>query len=145
MGNWNFMNSETRLCSTLRGFTRCYSASAATVRNTGVNPFSFWEVHWVLLRPIRRTKQWLSVLLKDTFVVTWGFESTIWWPEKPEFEFGVLYRSATKLPRNRDNNWVFMGGGAIDPTTWILLHNHVEGRTVRNWISITSWDITRTH
>ena len=47
------------------------------------------------LRPIRRTKQWLSVLLKDT---SWGFEPTLCWTETPEIEFGALNRSAITLP-----------------------------------------------
>ena len=68
------MDSETQLFSTLQGATAAHTA--ATARNTGVNPFSFRKVHRVIyltqqmgptaLRPIRRTKQLLSVLLKDT-------------------------------------------------------------------------------
>ena len=73
------MNSETQIFST-RGLQGDVAHRAATDRNTGANPFSFRisaPVSFTLvtqhmgptaLRPIWRTKQWSSVLLKDTSV-----------------------------------------------------------------------------
>ena len=56
--------------------------TANQTRNIGANPFSFRQVHWVLLHALHNTrdkllyvpskgaKHWLEVLLKDTNVTT---------------------------------------------------------------------------
>ena len=49
------------------------------------------------LRPIRTTKQWLSVFLKDTSVTAGVSNAHSADHKTPEFEFGALNRLATTL------------------------------------------------
>ena len=74
---WWILRSKEHLYKGLQSNT---AHTAATTRNTGANPFSFsisalgsftcitQHMGPTTLRPIQRTKQWLSVLLKDTSV-----------------------------------------------------------------------------
>ena len=104
------MNSETQ-CSTLLWFTRCYGAYSSHSQEHRGEPLLFSKCalgsftcitqHMgpTALHPIRRTKQWLSVLLKETSV-TAGDSNPHSADQKHQSEFGALNRLATPLPQD---------------------------------------------
>ena len=71
------MNLRPNYLEPYKGFPRATAHTAATARNTEANPLLFsisalgsftCDMGPMALRPIRRAKQWLCVLLKDTSV-----------------------------------------------------------------------------
>ena len=107
------MNSETQLCITLKGFTRCYDANSSHSQEhrcesllfsiSALGCFTCPTQHMgpTALRPISRTQPWLSVLLKDTSV-TDGDSNPHSADQKHQSLNSVLL---TSRPRHSINNW----------------------------------------